>query len=290
MDRAILPGPLRRDEGPPGRGRREEAALPQAEVAQQNYLETGVILYEYPDSPLPFVPMDLDEMSGRESETELEAEEALEEPVIDEAALERVRAEYEQKLTEETRRALETGRELGRQTEREAVAEQLRQSEQARARQAAELLTRFAETRDHYMQAVEQEVVRLAMAVAARILRREAQMDPLLLTGAVRVALGQLSETTRVKLRVPEQDLGLWQEAIAALPNLNLRPAVMGDATMRLGDCTIETELGSVDLGIRSQLAEIERGFFDQATGLRLDPANPNQEEAEEASDEETAE
>jgi len=36
---------------------------------------------------------------------------------------------------------------------------------------------------------------------------------------------------------------------------------------MRLGDCMIETELGSVDLGIRAQLGEIERGFFDRAGG-----------------------
>jgi hypothetical protein len=36
---------------------------------------------------------------------------------------------------------------------------------------------------------------------------------------------------------------------------------------MRLGDCVIETELGSVDIGIRAQLGEIERGFFDRAGG-----------------------
>ena len=51
--------------------------------------------------------------------------------------------------------------------------------------------------RDRYLHAVEHEVVKLALAVAARILRREAQMDPLLLTGAVRVALGQLSRIDR---------------------------------------------------------------------------------------------
>jgi flagellar assembly protein FliH len=56
--------------------------------------------------------------------------------------------------------------------------------------------------------------------VAARILRREAQMDPLLLTGAVRVALGQLSGSTEVRLRVPPAELDLWTEAIALLPNL----------------------------------------------------------------------
>jgi hypothetical protein len=66
-------------------------------------------------------------------------------------------------------------------------------------RQAAELIQSFTQERDRFLHAVEREVVELALAVAARILRREAQMDPLLLTGAVRVALGQLSGSTQVK-------------------------------------------------------------------------------------------
>jgi flagellar assembly protein FliH len=115
------------------------------------------------------------------------------------------------------------------------------------------------------MQSVEHEVVALALAVAARILRREAQMDPLLLTGAVRVALGQLSGSTQVRLRVPAAELDLWSEAMALVPNLAVRPTVIAGEGMRLGDCMIETELGSVNLGIRAQLGEIERGFFDRA-------------------------
>ncbi len=51
------------------------------------------------------------------------------------------------------------------------------------------------------------------------------------------------------------------------LPNLAVKPAVVAGDGMRLGDCAIETELGSVDLGIRAQLGEIERGFFDRAGG-----------------------
>jgi flagellar assembly protein FliH len=90
-------------------------------------------------------------------------------------------------------------------------------------------------------------------------------MDPLLLTGAVRVALGQLSGSTQVRLRVPPGELDLWTETIALLPNLAVQPAVLAGTGMRLGDCVIETDLGSVDLGIRSQLGEIERGFFDRA-------------------------
>jgi len=115
----------------------------------------------------------------------------------------------------------------------------------------------------------------LALAVSARILRREAQMDPLLLTGAVRVALGQLSGSTQVRLLVPAVDLDLWTEAIAALPNLAVKPLVGVGEGMRLGECVIETELGSVDLGIRTQLSEIERGFFDRAGGNRTTEAEP---------------
>jgi len=177
----------------------------------------------------------------------------------------RLRGEYEARLAEEKRRAFEAGREQGRHAEREAQSGSQDAAERQRAQQVAELLASIAQERDKYMGAVEREVVKLALAVAARILRREAQMDPLLLTGAVRVALGQLSSSTRVRLLVPPAELELWTEAIALVPNLAVKPVVVSGEGMRLGDCVIETELGSVDLGVRAQLGEIERGFFDRA-------------------------
>jgi flagellar assembly protein FliH len=159
----------------------------------------------------------------------------------------------------------------GRQSEREAQAAAEEAREERRVRQAAEWIERFGEARDRYLQEAEQEVVKLALAVAARILRREAQMDPLLLTGAVRVALGQLAASTEVRLRVPAADLDLWNEAINLLPNLALKPTLAAEEGMHLGDCEIDARMGSVDLGIRAQLGEIERGFFDRAGGRRVE-------------------
>lgn len=186
-------------------------------------------------------------------------------------------AELEKRLAEERRRALEEGRQRGvqegRNLEREAQAAALAGAEEKRARQAAQLIESFRIERDHFLQVAEPEVVKLALAVAARILRREAQMDPLLLTGAVRVALGQLAGSTEVRLKVPAAELDLWSEAIALLPNLALKPTVVAGDGMRLGDCEVETRMGTVDLGIRSQLAEIERGFFDRAGGPKQDPS-----------------
>jgi len=191
-----------------------------------------------------------------------------------EAAL---RAEFDKRQAEETRKAFEAGRERGRQegrqAEREAQAAVLATAAEQRTQQAAELIQSFVQERDRFLHAVEHEVVELALAVAARILRREAQMDALLLTGAVRVALGQLSGSTQVRLRVPPTELNLWTEAMALLPNLALKPTVVAGEGMRLGDCVVETEMGSVDLGLREQLSEIERGFFDRAGGARPERA-----------------
>jgi flagellar assembly protein FliH len=174
----------------------------------------------------------------------------------------------EQRIAEESRRSFDAGRERGfeegRHAEREAQNAWRDAEEKRRTSQVSELIQKFAEDRDNYFYAVEHEVVDLALAVAARILRREAQMDPLLLTGAVRVALGQLSKTNQVRLRVPETELSLWTEAIEHIPNLAVRPIVLAGEGMCLGDCVIETELGSVDLGIRAQLSELEYGFFDR--------------------------
>ena len=94
---------------------------------------------------------------------------------------------------ENERRSFEAGRDRGRGEGREAQAAAVAAEADRYKRQLAALVVRFAEERDRYLNAVEQEVVKLALAVAARILRREAQMDLLPLTGAARVALGQLA-------------------------------------------------------------------------------------------------
>jgi flagellar assembly protein FliH len=224
----------------------------------------GIELFEYPESPdAPFVSAwneEEEDCASRSPAHTGRAQAKGAEPAG--------QMDPDRRLTEETRRSFEAGRqrglEEGRQVEREAQAAARKEGEQRRAQQVAGLIERFAAERDRYLHAVEQEVVKLALAVAARILRREAQMDPLLLTGAVRVALGQLSASTEVRLRAPAAEIDLWKEAIALLPNLSLRAQVTPDDGLRLGDCLIETKLGSVDLGIRAQLAEIERGFFDR--------------------------
>ena len=172
-------------------------------------------------------------------------------------------------VAEEVRRSFEAGREQGiregRETEALAQRALLREAKEQGAKQAADLANQFAVERDKFLQTAEHEVVKLALAIAARILRREAQTDPLFLVGAVRVALGQLAATLQVRLRVPASDASLWTETLAHLPNLKVRPAVVPDKSMHAGECSIETDMGSVDLGLPAQLHQIESGLFDGA-------------------------
>ena len=82
------------------------------------------------------------------------------------------RSQFERRLAEETRRSFEAGRERGlqegRQMEREAQGQILSTAEQVHQRQIAELIVKFAAERDRHLEALEPEVVKLALAVAAR--------------------------------------------------------------------------------------------------------------------------
>jgi flagellar assembly protein FliH len=121
----------------------------------------------------------------------------------------------------------------------------------------------FRAERDQYIARVEHEVVRLSLAIAERILHREAQLDPMLLSGAVRVALGQLAESTKVRLRVPVAQKEMWVEMVRLMPGLPLRPEVEADERLKECEAVLEASLGAADLGIRAQMGEIERSFFD---------------------------
>jgi len=121
----------------------------------------------------------------------------------------------------------------------------------------------FAHERESYFHRVEAEVVGLALAIARKILHREAQVDPLLLAGVVRVGLDNVAAGTHVRLRVHPDQIQAWKEFFSLQPDLKALPELMGDATLGLGRCMLETELGSTDLTLETQLKEIEQGFFD---------------------------
>src|SRR5487761_1607784 len=119
----------------------------------------------------------------------------------------------------------------------------------------------FGKERRRYFAGVEAEVVKLALAIAARVLHREVKIEPLLLTAAVRVALEQVADHSTTILRVPVAEVEWWQEALVAEARSEVQ--LTGDDRLEAGECVLETNVGRVELGVNAQMVEIEKGFFD---------------------------
>lgn len=155
--------------------------------------------------------------------------------------------------------AREAGRKEGEAQGRAAGAEQLAQ---VRASVTASLAA-FAGDRTLYYQRVETEVVQLALAIARKVLHREAQVDPLLLAGLVRITLEKIESATKVVLRVHPQQVSECRSYFAQHMEANQVPEVVEDPAMQMDHCALETALGKTEVGVEVQLKEIEQGLFD---------------------------
>ena len=130
-------------------------------------------------------------------------------------------------------------------------------------------LKEFAEQREDYFARVEAEVVQLSLTIAAKILHREAQVDPMLVATLVRIAVERMREGSSVTIHVGAGRGPAWKQYFAGYPNLG-RVEIVEDAQLSDHDCVLETELGSANFGLDTQLKEVEQGFFDL---LALRPA-----------------
>ena len=74
----------------------------------------------------------------------------------------------------------------------------------------------FNQQRSEYFARVEGEVVQLALAIAAKILHRESQVDPMLVASLVRLAIEKLREGSSVTVRVGHGRTPRWKEYFAA--------------------------------------------------------------------------
>jgi flagellar assembly protein FliH len=161
--------------------------------------------------------------------------------------------------TLESETVLAQGRQEG-QAEARRVFEELLAKERANL---AAALADFARDRSGYFAKVEAEIVQLSLAIARKILHREAQVDPLLLAGMVRVALQQIDGATEVVLRVHPQNAPEWQRYLGTHLDPADMPRIMEDPAQLLDQCTLQTSMGTTMIGLEVQLKEIERGLLD---------------------------
>lgn len=107
----------------------------------------------------------------------------------------------------------------------------------------------------------ETSALKVASAIAERIIGREAALDPQISLETVREALRLAAGATEIKLYVSPADytnLGSQLQRVAASLAKLSPNEIVADSTITPGGCRVETKHGEVDLQIRSQLKRIE--------------------------------
>lgn len=152
----------------------------------------------------------------------------------------------------------------------EGIREGLQQAQQSLEQQlagerakVAQAIRDFAQKTSDYYSRAEAEMVHLSLAIAAKILHREAQVDRMLVAALVKVALEKLQHGTSASVRVRPEEVADWNRYFEGNTNGEIRVEVKPDSSVVAHNCILETELGTSELGLDVQLKEIEQGFFD---------------------------
>lgn len=126
----------------------------------------------------------------------------------------------------------------------------------------ATALEEVSQLREQLARSSRQDLLRLVMAVAEQVIRREVAVDSQILLTILDQALKASVQADQYRIRVNPQDRDrvnehkpLFLASISGLTNLSIE----GDATISPGGCRIESDLGEVDATIESQLETIQQ-------------------------------
>jgi len=110
------------------------------------------------------------------------------------------------------------------------------------------------------MRKTERELVRLAVAMAERIVRKEVQLDRELLTKMAHVAIERLGESVVATIHLNPAD----HEAISARrdASLGLAVQIVADPAVEPGGCVVRSAFGVIDAGIDTQVREVARALL----------------------------
>jgi flagellar assembly protein FliH len=119
-----------------------------------------------------------------------------------------------------------------------------------------------AELRGRLRAQAESDLVRLAIAIARKILGREITSDPEAIAGVVKASLERLRGQELLRVRLHPDCKAKVTESLSRFGASQAE--VLGDPGCERGTVIFETTRGNLDASIDTQLREIERGLADR--------------------------
>lgn len=166
------------------------------------------------------------------------------------------------RVEDERRNSLEQGNKQGRAEGLQTGIEQESAKWTDALARLAQAIEDMSKSKARFRAEVEEDAVKLALAIARKVLNRELASDPEALVGLARVAFGKLNLRELQRVRVHPAGAPAIEKLLAA-SSAPKRVEVIPDGTLERGGAIFETDRGMLDASVTTQLSEIERGLAD---------------------------
>jgi flagellar assembly protein FliH len=136
------------------------------------------------------------------------------------------------------------------------------QALQAKAAEFAGLMDSLSQPFKALDAEVEKELVKLAIAIATQIIRREIKLDPGQVIAAVREAIKVLPlSSQKISLHLHPEDVELVRSALS-LDDLSPAWRMVEDPLIIRGGCKVDTEVSHIDATVENRLAAVIATLF----------------------------
>lgn len=172
--------------------------------------------------------------------------------------------DMEARLRDEFKAGFDEGRRFAEKQLRESFAVQLHETQEA----IRVLTENMQREYDELYASAERNVVRLALAVAERIVKRQVLLDDEFVIRQICEGAKRVIGVERIRIRVnPADEEYVRQHRAQILMNADsVRDLVIeSDETIERGSCVMESDAGNVDALIATQLERIEAALFGEA-------------------------
>ncbi len=153
------------------------------------------------------------------------------------------------------REGLAQGREAGHREGHEAGIKET----SGLATQARTVLETALAEREQLIRGASQDILKLVVKIAEKIIRGQLRLDPTIIQRTVEDAVKLVNDKARVVIRVNPSELETARSGEVKIRQFlegSTQLEIVGDETIEPGGCMIETNSGSVDARIATQLEE----------------------------------
>lgn len=231
---------------------------------------------EFEASPLGRQAFNLSDIAAEAEQIIAEAERSRDEMLS--AVDAQIAAEYEKARQEGYQSGQEQGFAEGRKAGHEEALAQVREQFTQRCGQTYEslcgIISGFEQSKDRIVWQAEQDTIRLALAIAERVINKAISVDPAIVAGNLKAVMKLVVQATDVVVKVNRDDLEYLQQMA------NENEGVFGkyhsitfqaDETLSPGSCCVGTEHGGIDGAIQTQIQRIaDQLLMTDATDLAM--------------------